>query len=43
MFQEKIVVIPNGIDHVNFSPKKHINRNPGQLITTASADVPLKV
>ena len=40
--RKKIVVIPNGIDHIKFSPKKHINRNPGQLITTASADVPLK-
>ncbi len=40
--KKNIMVIPNGIDHVNFSPKKHINRNPEQLITTASADVPLK-
>ena len=40
--RKRIVVIPNGIDHIKFSPKKHINRNPGQLITTASADVPLK-
>jgi glycosyltransferase involved in cell wall biosynthesis len=40
--RKKIIVIPNGIDHIKFSPKKNINRNPGQLITTASADVPLK-
>jgi len=40
--KKKITVIPNGIDHKNFSPKNNINRNPGQLITTASADVPLK-
>ena len=40
--RKKIMVIPNGIDHIKFSPKKNINRNPGQLITTASADVPLK-
>ena len=40
--KEKIAVIPNGIDHIKFSPKNNINRNPGQLITTASADVPLK-
>lgn len=40
--KKKITVIPNGIDHMKFSPKKYINRNPGQLITTASADVPLK-
>jgi glycosyltransferase involved in cell wall biosynthesis len=40
--RKKIEVIPNGIDHIKFSPKKNINRNPEQLITTASADVPLK-
>ena len=40
--RKKIVVIPNGIDYKKFSPKKHIIRNPRQLITTASADVPLK-
>ena len=40
--KKNITVIPNGIDHINFSPKKHINRNSMQLITTASADVPLK-
>ena len=40
--KENIYVIPNGIDHIKFSPKNHIERIPGQLITTASADVPLK-
>ena len=40
--RENIVVIPNGIDHIKFSPKNSINRTTGQLITTASADVPLK-
>ena len=40
--KKKIIVIPNGIDHKKFSPKKKIKRNPGQLITTASADVPIK-
>lgn len=39
---ENIVVIPNGIDHIKFSPKNNINRTSGQIITTASADVPLK-
>ena len=39
---KNIVVIPNGIDHIKFSPKNNINRTRGQLITTASADVPLK-
>ncbi len=42
VIRENISVIPNGIDHIKFSPKKHIERTPGQLITTASADVPLK-
>ena len=42
VIRENIFVIPNGIDHIKFSPKKHIERIPGQLITTASADVPLK-
>ena len=40
--KENIFVIPNGIDHIKFSPKNDIERIPGQLITTASADVPLK-
>ena len=42
VIKENIFVIPNGIDHIKFSPKNHIERIPGQLITTASADVPLK-
>ncbi|MBD62778.1 MAG: glycosyl transferase family 1 [Gammaproteobacteria bacterium] len=42
VLKDKIVVIPNGIDHTKFSPKEDIKRNPKQLITTASADVPLK-
>ncbi len=40
--EEKISVIPNGIDFEVFSPKDHISRIVGQIITTASADVPLK-
>ena len=39
---KKISVIPNGIDFEVFSPKSNITRITGQLITTASADVPLK-
>ena len=38
----KISVIPNGIDFKVFAPKKNIPRVLGQIITTASADVPLK-
>ena len=39
---ERISVIPNGIDFNIFTPMLKINRIPKQLITTASADVPLK-
>jgi glycosyltransferase involved in cell wall biosynthesis len=39
---KKISVIPNGIDFKKFSPKNDISRTIGQIITTASADVPLK-
>ena len=39
---KNISVIPNGIDFQKFSPKKNIHRTPEQIITTASADVPLK-
>ena len=42
VLENRIVVVPNGIDHEIFSPKKYVNRNRRQLITTASADVPLK-
>ncbi|MDC0207922.1 glycosyltransferase family 4 protein, partial [Pseudomonadota bacterium] len=38
----KISVIPNGIDFEVFAPKNNIPRVLGQIITTASADVPLK-
>ena len=32
----------HGIDHLTFRPIEKIKRKPNQLITTASADVPLK-
>ena len=38
----RISVIPNGIDYKTFTPINSIERIPGRLITTASADVPLK-
>jgi len=38
----RIQVIPNGIDTDTFRPEPSIARNPWQLITTASADQPLK-
>ncbi|MCB1685887.1 MAG: glycosyltransferase family 4 protein [Pseudomonadales bacterium] len=39
---ERIHVIHNGIDAESFRPEPSIARNPWQLITTASADQPLK-
>jgi len=39
---ERIHVIHNGIDTDTFYPEPSIARNPWQLITTASADQPLK-
>jgi len=39
---ERIHVIHNGIDTETFRPEPSIARNPWQLITTASADQPLK-
>lgn len=39
---KKIAVIPNGIDFDSFKPIIEIKRIPDQIITTASADVPIK-
>jgi glycosyltransferase involved in cell wall biosynthesis len=39
---DRIHVIHNGIDTATFRPEPSIARNPWQLITTASADQPLK-
>ena len=38
----RIFVVPVGVDHLRFRPLPHIKRVPGRLMTTASADVPLK-
>src|SRR5690606_39385073 len=40
--EERIQVIPNGIDVDTFKPRPHIQSNPWQLITTASSEQPLK-
>ena len=42
VLEKNISVIPNGIDHASFMPMQDIKRVPAQIITTASADVPLK-
>ncbi len=39
---ERMVVVPVGVDPDRFRPLDHVARAPGQLITTASADVALK-
>jgi MMP alpha-(1->4)-mannosyltransferase len=39
---ERIFVVPVGVDHLRFRPMANIERVPGRLMTTASADVPLK-
>src|SRR6202165_3542805 len=40
--EERVAVVPVGVDHNRFRPLPHIARVPGRLMTTASADVPLK-
>lgn len=38
----RISVIPAGVDTAVFSPRPQLARVPGRIVTTASADVPLK-
>ncbi len=40
--KERLELVYHGIDHELFRPLPEINRRPNRLITTASADVPLK-
>jgi glycosyltransferase involved in cell wall biosynthesis len=39
---EQLAVVAVGVDHTLFRPRPGIERRPGRLMTTASADVPLK-
>jgi glycosyltransferase involved in cell wall biosynthesis len=39
---EQLTVVPVGVDHNRFRPLGHVARIPGRIMTTASADVPLK-
>lgn len=39
---DRISVVPNGIDRDDFHPLPGVSRNPHQIISTASADQPLK-
>jgi glycosyltransferase involved in cell wall biosynthesis len=39
---ERLAVVPIGVDHARFRPLPEVGVVPGRLMTTASADVPLK-
>jgi glycosyltransferase involved in cell wall biosynthesis len=39
---DRLDVVPVGVDHLRFRPLPDVSRVPGRLMTTASADVPLK-
>lgn len=39
---EQLQVVPIGVDHTHFRPLPEIQRVPGRVMTTASADVPFK-
>lgn len=40
--EDTLHIVPVGVDQQQFRPMPHITRVPGRLMTTASADVPLK-
>jgi len=39
---DRMAVVPVGVDETVFRPRPEIGRVPGRLVTTASADVPMK-
>jgi glycosyltransferase involved in cell wall biosynthesis len=39
---EQLHIVPVGVDHERFKPMPHVARRPNRIMTTASADVPLK-
>jgi glycosyltransferase involved in cell wall biosynthesis len=39
---DRMTVVPVGVDQTHFRPLPHIARVPGRIMTTASADVPMK-
>ena len=39
---DRLHIVPVGVDQSRFRPLAHVQRVPGRLMTTASADVPLK-
>jgi glycosyltransferase involved in cell wall biosynthesis len=40
--EEQLHIVPVGVDHQRFRPLAHVTRKPHRIMTTASADVPLK-
>ena len=40
--QSRFRIVPNGVDTVQFRPRPEIERRPGRILVTSSADVPLK-
>jgi glycosyltransferase involved in cell wall biosynthesis len=38
----RLRIVPVGVDHTRFRPLPHVAKVPGRLMTTASADVPMK-
>ncbi len=40
--EDRLRVVPNGVDPDVFRPRPDLERVPGRIVTTASADVPLK-
>jgi glycosyltransferase involved in cell wall biosynthesis len=40
--RERLEVVHNGVDEQRFRPREDVARVPGRLVTTASADAPLK-
>jgi glycosyltransferase involved in cell wall biosynthesis len=39
---DRMTVVPVGVDQTHFRPLPHVARIPGRIMTTASADVPMK-
>jgi glycosyltransferase involved in cell wall biosynthesis len=39
---DRFRIIPNGVDSSRFHPLPHLSREPGRLVVTSSADIPLK-
>ena len=39
---DRTAIVPVGVDHTQFMPLPHVKHVPGRIMTTASADVPMK-